>query len=146
MKTLSILFLTITLFFSLQNLNAQCLEGNCYNGKGVFLEEEGQFIHSGYYKDGVPHGKGISIFMDGTMLYANYQKGMISGKAVLLFPDGAKWYFTLEYGQVGGETYIMDVNGKLVAIKYYEYGEWTDLWIAHRQEEYFNSEILPYFF
>ena len=43
---------------------AKCINGNCKNGRGTFVHEDGT-KYSGQFKDGKYHGKGRLIYPNG---------------------------------------------------------------------------------
>lgn len=56
-----------TFFLCASLLNAECISGNCANGRGDFIAKAGErilFKYSGEWKNGVFEGKGVRIFFD----------------------------------------------------------------------------------
>ena len=90
----SILFLFLAIF---ANAQQQCLEGNCFDGKGKAQYAKGSYIGDfkngkpdgfgsqtdesgifvGNFKDGVAHGEGVRTYKDGSTTLAIYEKGKL---------------------------------------------------------------------
>lgn len=83
---LAILFIAVSLgFFCNCASTGKCAGGDCVNGEGVFISEEGKY--EGQFKDNKKQGKG-------SMKYANsryegqWENDMRSGKGTLTWEDG----------------------------------------------------------
>ena len=50
----------------LQNAFAECLNGDCYNGVGVYQGTDGR-VYEGAFSRGIISGKGTLKFPDGTL-------------------------------------------------------------------------------
>ncbi len=58
-----VFWLSVICFFPL-NTFAECVIGDCENGKGVRIGDNGA-KYEGEFKDGVPHGQGIRTDAEG---------------------------------------------------------------------------------
>ena len=70
---------------------AQCLSGNCYNGKGKF-KYANQAVYEGNFSNGHPNGKGILIYSNGNRYDGYWEAGKKSGMGTLQFTNGASYH------------------------------------------------------
>lgn len=122
MKTLSFIITTVVIIFSFQQLNGQCFDGDCTNGKGKYFLNETQ-IYAGHFQNGLLHGKGIIIDDEGILTYGYWVQGVQQGKAILKFPDGTKIFCNVEDNMLNGKSYIKDENGNVSTYIYWIDGE-----------------------
>jgi len=64
-----------------------CLQGNCYNGQGVYAFDNGD-KYSGTFREGRPHGQGIVYYDNGERYEGMLSKGKLHGRGTLHYPDG----------------------------------------------------------
>jgi len=64
-----------------------CVSGNCRNGIGVYLDEEGN-RYVGYFKRHKPSGKGICYYPNGNRYDGNWRAGLPNGEGVLYDVSG----------------------------------------------------------
>lgn len=69
---------------------AQCLSGNCYNGKGKF-KYTNEAVYEGAFKNGQPHGTGVLIYSNGNRYDGDWLEGQKSGSGILTFINGARY-------------------------------------------------------
>ncbi|MEO6833109.1 MAG: hypothetical protein ABI378_11370 [Chitinophagaceae bacterium] len=69
------------------NANAQCISGNCKDGKGKF--DFGWCSYEGSFKNGKPHGEGTMTYSDYTYS-GTFKDGVEDGDGFMSFPDGRK--------------------------------------------------------
>ena len=81
----------ILLASSTTALSAQCLEGNCRNGQGVFRFANGD-KYVGSWANGQPHGKGKYYFASRERYEGDFRFGKFEGTGTMYYPDGA--YYT----------------------------------------------------
>ena len=67
--------------------HAGCIKGNCQNGHGTFVFENGsryigEFIH------GIPNGSGIMHYQNGDKYLGNWKRGLREGKGKLISSFG----------------------------------------------------------
>ena len=73
--------------FALIGLSAQCLDGNCWDGKGTFLYPSGA-KYQGSFKDGKIDGYGVLFFSKGDVYEGEWAKHYRQGKGKLTFKNG----------------------------------------------------------
>jgi hypothetical protein len=75
------------LLSSFGSLSAQCIEGDCENGRGALVYPDGG-RYFGTFQSGQPHGEGIRIYADGRRYTGRLQRGLPDGVGAMLTPDG----------------------------------------------------------
>ncbi len=120
-------FLTLLFFLFLSNFSkAQCVSGNCYNGKGKMVWTDGS-SYEGDWLYGTMHGEGAYKYSNGGSYYGKWKLGVKHGYGEFYWKDGTKYrgdWFGDSYTGSGaltytyGETKIGDwVNGNLYGSK-----------------------------
>lgn len=110
MKHLLFFFIGCLIYF---NTTAQCVSGNCENGKGKF--DFGWCTYEGTFKNGKPDGEGTMVYDDYTYV-GHFANGIEDGKGVIT------------YKKDGRKEYVAYVSGKKVeALQKVNKGEWKDL-------------------
>lgn len=86
-------------------LEGKCIEGDCANGHGIYVYQEGE-KYVGEWKDNKYHGQGTLIETDGRRFEGEWREGE-KVKGVQIYSDGGKW--------VGGfnEEGLFDGAGEL---------------------------------
>jgi len=69
---------------------AQCLTGNCFNGKGKF-KYTNEAVYDGHFRNGKPHGEGILFYSNGNRYDGEWKNGKKSGEGLLVFTNGARY-------------------------------------------------------
>ena len=70
------IIIIITVFFSCFLSQAQeCFSGNCYNGYGSIIYDNGQ-EYIGEFKNGNSHGYGQTMYSDGAIYVGEYNNGV----------------------------------------------------------------------
>jgi hypothetical protein len=75
--------------FFLQNIAAQCTQGNCKNGKGTFIFPSGA-KYTGDFKNGECHGIGVCYYTDGSKFSGEWRERYPEGKGTRTYSDGTK--------------------------------------------------------
>ena len=101
-------FLLLGLFTSVQ-LSAQCISGNCIDGKGTYVYPSGA-KYIGEFANGEIHGIGVCYYTDGSKYAGQWSHRFPQGKGTKTFEDGTKWTGLWEKGQP------VDEQGNIVAI------------------------------
>ncbi len=89
MKTHHCFLIFSFLIFLTIGLNAQCIKGDCANGKGTYKFPSGA-IYTGDFKDGKFHGYGICEYSDGERYEGWWVDRLQDGKGTLYKTDGTK--------------------------------------------------------
>ena len=91
MKQISVFSLLALCFFLFQNnLNAQCISGNCKDGTGIYMYPSGA-KYIGQFKDGEIHGVGTCYYSDGTTYRGEWSHRYPEGQGIKTMPDGRNW-------------------------------------------------------
>ncbi|MEM8907230.1 MAG: caspase family protein [Bacteroidota bacterium] len=120
-------------FWAFQTASAQCIKGNCYNGRGTFVyasgaKYKGEFRHGKIHGDGVlyfsngnkyvgkwvnqyRHGKGKMVFYNGDVYKGHFRKSKFSGKGTIEFKNGDKYVGAWENDLQNGEGTYYYSNG-----------------------------------
>ncbi len=67
-----------------------CIEGDCENGWGAFIAQDGGF-YVGEFKNSLPHGKGTIIYKMGTKYKGSFVEGKKEGFGVYYYLGGKKY-------------------------------------------------------
>jgi hypothetical protein len=114
---------------------AECLEGNCRNGEGVYvfpdgsryngmfknrrIEGEGTLEYAdksrytGSFIGGTPHGQGLMQYSDGSSFQGNFDNGIISGTGILSGADGSRYEGGFVEGLFHGKGTFTFPDGKV---------------------------------
>ncbi len=87
MKLIMNLVIVILTICLPQILNAQCLSGSCWDGKGVYLYPSGA-KYVGHFRNGKIHGKGTLFFSNGNKYSGDWVDHYRSGNGTLEFSNG----------------------------------------------------------
>ncbi len=81
-----ILFLLLTTF-SFTSIHAQCISGDCKNGKGIYIYPSGA-KYVGDFKNGEIHGVGTCHYTNGSKYQGNWANRYPEGEGVKILADG----------------------------------------------------------
>lgn len=102
MKKLTV-FIVAAAIFCGTNLFAECISGNCINGKGAYKFPSGSY-YSGEFKDGKFHGEGTFFFYNGSQYKGTWESGEMSGKGTWRYSNGMKLKADFVDGKVSGDA------------------------------------------
>ncbi|MEO0723679.1 MAG: caspase family protein [Bacteroidota bacterium] len=74
--------------WSAPTILAQCLEGNCQNGQGIFRYDDGK-RYSGAFNKGEPTGEGALYYPNGERYLGQFRNGRPHGQGIYWYPDGS---------------------------------------------------------
>lgn len=99
--------------FSHQYEGLGCLEGDCYNGFGIYVWNDGS-RYEGNFKKGERNGEGIYYYSKGAKYVGNQTNGKRHGWGTYHYPSGSKYVgeWNQEVKEGNGSMYS---KGKLVA-------------------------------
>ena len=109
--------LSIFLFLASIQLQATCISGNCYNGKGTFIFKDGS-KYGGTFSKGKPHGQGTYYHKDGSVYVGEFRSGMKHGLGKMTFKTKDIYTGYFEQGSISGNGKMIYVNGDVYL------GEW----------------------
>ncbi len=73
--------------FSLSSISAQCLEGDCQNGRGIYQFENGN-KYAGDFRKGIMNGKGTVVFANGNRYTGDWMAGVREGMGIFTLTNG----------------------------------------------------------
>lgn len=103
-----LLWLCATLSFNA--LQAQCIQGNCFNGVGQINFPSGS-TYQGDFKNGQFHGKGVFNYTDGRMYNGNFRNGQFHGKGTFQSVDKSIYKGDYQNGKREGDGVLTLANG-----------------------------------
>jgi tetratricopeptide (TPR) repeat protein len=69
--------------------DAACIQGNCKNGYGIFVFDDGR-VYEGQWKKGLFEGMGKLIFVSGSMYTGEFKKGLMHGYGKINLLNGSE--------------------------------------------------------
>lgn len=100
--------------------NAQCTTGNCYEGNGSYLFENGD-LYNGSWKKGIPNGYGVYEFVNGDVYKGNFTKGLMDGRGTYKYANGDKYIGEWKTGKMNGRGHFYwELAGDLMTNAKYE--------------------------
>ena len=97
MKKLLVIVVFSLLWFN--SSKAECIKGNCSNGKGTFKWNDGA-KYIGEFKKNKKHGKGTYFYTNGTKYVGEFKNDEFHGKGTKFWNDGAIEIAVWEYGKI----------------------------------------------
>ena len=76
----------LTLIIS-PSIDAKCIKGNCYNGRGTYLSKQGN-KYIGQWRQGLRSGEGKLVFTTGDYYIGQFQDDTFNGKGKFQFQSG----------------------------------------------------------
>ncbi len=98
---------------------AQCIEGNCYDGKGTYVYQSGA-KYVGQFKGGKIHGQGILYFSNGNKYIGNWENQYREGEGRLVFINGDEYIGHFRKSKFNGRGTMTFANGDRYK------GDWVD--------------------
>jgi hypothetical protein len=120
-----LLTLPLLIFLYSASVSAECIEGDCNNGKGTLewtnnSSYTGEFRNGkanglgeatwsigkktnryvGEWKDDMPHGQGIYIGFDGSRYEGEWKEGQWHGQGTYTWPDGRQYKGEFRNGEM----------------------------------------------
>ncbi len=72
------------------NVFANCIEGDCENGKGTYIYSDGE-KYIGEHKNGNPHGQGTYNYADGSIYTGEWKEGDRNGFGTFYYSDESEY-------------------------------------------------------
>ncbi len=107
-NALSMFFMLIPLL-----LGAECIKGNCQNGKGTFVISP-KSVYTGEFKNGKYHGHGTCTFANGAKYVGQWRDGKMNGKGVYTLSRKSKYVGQFKDGMFHGYGTLYSEDGKVV--------------------------------
>jgi len=104
---------------NLQISTAQCIKGNCLNGKGTFVYSSGA-KYIGTFKGGKMHGEGALYFSNGNKYFGQWNNQYREGKGKMVYANGDIFKGNFKRGKMNGRGTMEYANRSV-----YE-GNWVD--------------------
>ena len=96
MKVQVLLYLSLVIS---PGLFGQCISGDCQNGIGILLLENGE-RYAGQFSQGKAHGIGSWYYQDGSLYTGNWKNGLRDGEGVLRSASGKERPTTWRLGHM----------------------------------------------
>lgn len=117
MQKLLLSFILISIFYNLSIAN--CLQGNCMNGKGTLLYND-RTKYTGSFLNSKPHGEGKLILPDGSIYEGSFFNGFRHGKGIYKYSSGDVYEGDFEKNIISGIGKVVYRNGDSYT------GEWLN--------------------
>lgn len=115
--------ITLSLFVSISCTlwaQAQCTTGNCYEGNGSYLFENGD-LFNGSWRKGLPNGYGVYEFTSGDVYKGAWKNGLMEGRGTYTYKNGDKYVGYWKEGKMNGRGHFYwELAGDLMSNAKYE--------------------------
>tara|TARA_R110002072_G_scaffold32623_1_gene99316 strand:+ start:326 stop:763 length:438 start_codon:yes stop_codon:yes gene_type:complete len=113
------LALVVTIGFTAL-VKAQCTTGNCFEGNGSYLFENGD-LFNGSWKKGLPNGYGVYEFTSGDVYKGAWKDGLMQGRGTYTYNNGDKYIGNWKEGKMNGRGHFYwELAGDLMNNAKYE--------------------------
>jgi hypothetical protein len=119
MKVIVSVVALICTLLSSSPLSAQCVSGNCINGKGTFVFESGA-KYNGEFQNSQMNGQGILTFTNGDKYLGSFLNQYREGHGKFIFANGDEYVGKVKKNKFSGEGTMKYADGRS-----YE-GNWED--------------------
>ena len=89
--------------------NAQCIDGDCFNGRGVAVYSG--FEYKGKWKNGLMHGYGVGVTPKGDTYNGFWIKGLMHGMGTAFFVNGDKYIGDWRKAEMHGQGIFFTTKG-----------------------------------
>ncbi len=89
---------------------AECVKGDCRNGKGILIHSDGRH-YSGDFSSGAIEGNGVLKFPNGTIYIGEFVQGVFHGQGVLSSKDGRKYEGEFSQNVINGSGTLRSADG-----------------------------------
>ena len=101
-------------------VNAQCTTGNCFDGNGTYLFENGD-LYNVLWKKGIPNGYGVYEFANGEVYKGAWKGGLMDGRGTYTYANGDKYIGAWKDGKMNGRGHFhWELIGDLMTNAKYE--------------------------
>ena len=90
--------------------NAECIEGDCKNGNGVYVWDSGN-KYEGMFKNGRRTGQGAYAFANGDKYVGEFLDGKFHGKGAYTYTDGDVYNGQWLLGRMNGHGVLKRADG-----------------------------------
>ncbi len=90
--------------------NSICITGDCVNGFGQQEDQLGN-VYTGYFKNGLFHGKGKLIMMNGDSYAGDFVRGSFEGEGLYTWQNGDKYRGEWRNDQINGIGTMIRIVG-----------------------------------
>ena len=97
-----IIYVVAVILISSGSLFADCIAGNCTDGKGTYTFPSGS-RYVGEFKGGTFHGKGKLFFYNGSRYEGTWEKGKMSGPGTWIYSNGMTMKADYADGKIKGD-------------------------------------------
>jgi hypothetical protein len=100
--------------------NSICITGDCVNGFGQQEDQLGN-VYTGYFKNGLFHGKGKLVMMNGDSYEGDFVRGSFEGEGLYIWQNGDKYRGEWRDDQINGIGTMISTLGDTI-FGYWENG------------------------
>ena len=143
--------LTVVLFLNIATsviaFEGTCIKGNCKNGYGTSLFDDGR-VYEGQWKKGLFDGMGKLIFISGSKYTGEFKNGLMNGYGKINLLDGREIKCNVNNGEIQTDESIKQLWIKETTAEIEEYIVYLkigDIYREHRNYEksleYYNKSL-----